>query len=230
MRSSILHKVVAAFLFLCFLGFVFQTHAYEIECPLSLRRGTPERYNITASHAHKFVWFRVAKVGTRTILSILEKNFPLSINDYLVPYHSKEFEGFFKFAFVRNPWSRIVSCYCNKILPKCHPAFAECYDKDFAYFVDFIDRSDLTVGDPHIKLQVKLFPINDLDFIGRLETFAEDLKYVLSMLNISDAPLEHKNASKHEHYSRYYNERTKNIIARKYMADIKAFGYQFEYD
>lgn len=230
MQPSSLHKVFARLLTLFFLGIVFQTHANEIECPLSLRRGTPEQYNITASHANKFVWFRVAKVGTRTILSILEKKFPLSINGYLVPYNSKEFEGFFKFAFVRNPWSRVVSCYCNKILTKCHPAFAECFDKDFDYFVDYIDRSDITVGDPHIKLQVKLFPIKELDFIGRLETFSEDLKYVLTMLNIGDVPEEHKNASQHEHYSRYYNEKTKNIIAKKYKADIKAFGYKFEYE
>lgn len=189
----------------------------------------PARYNITASHEKKFIWFRVAKVGTRTILSILQKNVPLSINDYSVPYNSKEYEGYFKFAFVRNPWSRVVSCYCNKVLTKCHPAFEECYDKDFTYFVDYIDRLNIFNCDPHLKLQTKLFPIKELDFIGRFESFAEDLTYVLNMLNIY-VPLEHKNISKHDHYSHYYTERTKNIIARKYKADIIAFNYHFEYE
>lgn len=225
-----IHKNFIRICFMFIMGFAFQANAcYEMECPLSLIKPIP-RYNITASQTHKFVWFRVAKVGTRTILSILQKNVPLTINDYSVPYNSKDYEDFFKFAFVRNPWSRVVSCYCNKVLTKCHPAFEECYDKDFAYFVDFINRIDVANCDPHIKLQTRLFPINELDFIGRLETFSEDLQHVLSMLNINDIPMEHKNSSKHEHYSHYYTERTKKIIAKKYKADIKAFNYQFEYE
>lgn len=222
-----IHKHIAHLFLIPYMGFALHAHSsienikHSLTIPL-------RQYNITASQSHKFVWFRVAKVGTRTILSILQNNVELSINDYSVPYNTKDFNGYFKFAFVRNPWSRVVSCYCNKVLTKCHPAFEECYDKDFAYFVDFIDRIDLVNCDPHIKLQTKLFPINELDFIGRFENFAEDLQYVLSMLGINDVPLEHKNSSKHEHYSHYYTERTKNIIARKYKADIAAFNYQFE--
>lgn len=215
--------------FLCLLGINFECVFSGSDQPLSLIRGTPAHYNITASESHKFVWFRVAKVATRTILSIFENQIPLSINGYSIPYNSKDYKDYFKFAFVRNPWSRVVSCYFNKVATKCHPAFSECFDKDFAYFVSFIDRTDLANCDAHIKLQTRLFPVNELDFIGRLETFDADIKYVLNMLNIENVPIAHKNASKHEHYSHYYTEATKNIIARKYKADIAAFGYKFEY-
>lgn len=234
--NSFFHKInsnlINAYCLACVLCLVLHVDAYEPQyaiIPHSLTKPLV-RYNITASHTHKFIWFRVAKVGTRTILSILQNNVPISINDYSVPYSSKEYEGFFKFAFVRNPWSRIVSCYYNKVLTKCYPAFEECYDKDFNFFVDFINRCDVCNGDSHIKLQTKLFPINELDFLGHLENFSEDLKYVLEKLNISNIPIGHKNSSKHVHYSHYYTERTKTIIEKKYNADIKAFGYQFEYE
>ncbi|MBA3816213.1 MAG: sulfotransferase family 2 domain-containing protein [Parachlamydiaceae bacterium] len=223
-------KSIISFFFLSFITFAFQAYSYEKKYLHNLTKSPQRRYNITASHSHKFVWFRVAKVCTRTILKILENNVIFSVNDYAVPYDSKNYEGYYKFAFVRNPWSRIVSCYCNKVLTKCHPAFEECYDKDFAYFVDFINRIDVVNSDPHIKLQTRLIPIDEVDFIGRFETFEEDLNHVLNVLNLSNTPIGHKNFSKHEHYSIYYTETTKNIIAKKYKADILAFGYQFEYE
>ena len=34
----------------------------------------PPRYNVTVSHSHKLIWFRVAKVGTRTTLRTLRES------------------------------------------------------------------------------------------------------------------------------------------------------------
>lgn len=194
----------------------------------ALKSPPPTLYNITASDTHQFVWFRVAKNGTRSILNILENNIPLSINDFKVPYRSQDYKGYFKFAFVRNPWDRVVSCYCNKILRKNHTAFQECYDKDFDYFVQFINKQDLHEADPHIRLQSTLFPLNEMDFIGRFETFTQDLQYILSLFHLEYVPIEKKNASIRKHYSQYYNEKTKAIIAKKYKLDIEQFGYFYE--
>lgn len=80
----------------------------------------------------------------------------------------------------------------------------------------------------HIRLQVKLFPVDQVDFIGRFETFEEDLRTIMTKLGIQDKEIPHRNASQHEHYSKYYTPRTRDIIARKYKQDIEAFGYQFE--
>lgn len=213
--------LIAIFLFVNTVVIAFETDQKALRIPM-------RNYNITASDTHQFVWFRTAKVGTRTILEILEKNVPLSTNNFKVIYNPNDYKGYFKFAFVRNPWDRVVSCYCNKVLSKCHHAFRECFDKDFDYFVDFIDKQDLSVADAHIRLQTTLMPLHDLDFIGRLETFSEDLSYVLSVIGLEHIKIGHKNSSQHQHYSHYYTPRTIKIIAKKYKSDIKAFGYQFE--
>lgn len=186
-------------------------------------------YNITASAKNQFVWFRVAKVGTRTIYQILkEHNIPISKDGYALAYNPQEYENYFKFAFCRNPWARVVSCYFNKVVTKNYAAFSECYDKNFEYFVDFIDRLNLAAADPHIRLQTKLIPLDQIDFLGSLENFEEDLTYVLNVIGLENVTIPKVNVTNHKHYSQYYTKRTANIIARKYKDDIAAFGYSFE--
>lgn len=185
-------------------------------------------YNITASDTHQYIWFRVAKTGTRSTLDILRKNTKLSVNGYNIKYNPKDYRDHFKFSFCRNPWERVVSAYHNKVVTKEDKRLQECFDKSFEYFVDFIDRQDLTRGDFHIRLQTTLMPVEEVDFIGRFENFEEDLKLILFALGLEGVDIPHKNKSKHDHYSKYYTERTKEIITRKYKDDIEAFGYDFE--
>lgn len=195
----------------------------------------PQPYLIGVNDDYKFVWFRVAKAGTTTIRNIFSKN-KVEFSTYNQEpqfYNLKNYKNYFKFAFVRNPWDRVVSCYFQKVVNK-NPAFqhyyGECFDKNFEYFVNFIAKKDLLHADRHIRPQSSLIPVHDVDFIGRLETFSQDLSYVLSVIDIPDQEIPKKNATAHKHYSEYYNERTKQIIADKYKDDIEAFGYEFEYE
>jgi len=195
---------------------------------LPLHLQNPPLFNITASNQHQFIWFRVAKVGTRTILDILEKHSELTISGYSVPFEAKKSKNYFKFAFVRNPWDRVVSCYHKQVVTKINPHYHACWDKDFDFFIDFIASQNLTRCDVHIKQQTALIPLKDVDFIGRFENFEEDLRYVLAAIGLSHAEIAHKNKSEHKHYSEYYTKRTQDIIYKKYRKDIKTFGYQFE--
>lgn len=220
------------FLSLCFLSAIFFFYIYaslKNESDNTQDKYATGYYDITASDKSKFVWFRVSKAATRTTANVLKKNFKLSIpQGYAIPYSNTKYAGYFKFAFVRNPWDRILSCYQNKVAAKTYPIFEECYNKDFDYFVRFIDRKDLSTADRHIKPQTLLIPVDDLDFIGRLETFSTDLPYVLGIIGAKDLNYKHKNRSDHLHYSHYYTDETREIIARKYKDDIEIFGYHFE--
>lgn len=216
--------------FLLITLFLFKTSEVY---PLLKNNTESTSYIVGISHKYRFLWFRVAKVGSSTIKTVFRKQ------HVSMPFRSENFsfdpiryKNYFKFAFVRNPWDRVVSCYCQKVEnknPKWAFYYSECFDKGFDYFIDFIDRQDLMTADRHIRLQTTLVPTKEIDFIGHLENFESDFQYVLNVIGIQNAPIPKKNPSNHAHYSQYYNEKTKKIIARKYQQDIETFGYQFEW-
>ncbi len=210
-------------------SFLFKTSLIIVLISVSwfyVRKYLEHHHRTVISHDKKFVWFWNSKVGGNSIREVLRKNDTSATRDIYLSY--KLHPDYFKFAFVRNPWDRAVSCYQDKVVKERYKPFKECYGKDFDYFVDFLDRQNLKIADRHIKLQTSAIPVAEMDFIGRLENFDKDFACVLERLNIENTECPHKNASKHKHYSAYYTPRTQEIIARKYKADIDYFGYTFE--
>jgi hypothetical protein len=67
-----------------------------------------------------------------------------------------------------------------------------------------------------------------VDFVGKYENLERDVSTVLKALQLESLPLPHVNKSQHKHYSEYYTEETKNLIAERYSRDIQFLGYQFE--
>ncbi|MGI0015552.1 MAG: sulfotransferase family 2 domain-containing protein [Nitrososphaera sp.] len=183
------------------------------------------RYNLTCSDTRKYVWFRVAKVCTRSILNVLERNSEFTENGSWIYYRRRPYKDYFRFAFVRNPWDRVVSCYEEKVIGR--KLFPDCWGENFKFFVKYICRQDLRVADRHIRLQSSLFPLRDVNFIGRFESFTEDFSYVCKKLNFPYEDHIHLNRSKHEPFHTYYDEEDVALINQAYAIDVKNFGYKF---
>lgn len=124
-------------------------------------------------------------------------------------------EDYFSFCFVRNPWDRIISFfYLFKTEQYESPA-------DWINEPWTLPPSQLSfMEDDHGKI-----PLN---FIGRFETLEKDFNLICSKIGIPYKKLSHLNKSKHNHYQEYYNEKTIEIISKKYQKDIELFGYTYE--
>ncbi len=181
-------------------------------------------YNLTYSSQHNYAWFRIAKNGTRTFLNALETNNLIENSGNNIPYLSYRFKNHFKFCFIRNPWDRLVSCYSNKVVNK--QAFRECWDKDFDFFIRYISKQNLKYSNKHFRPQIHLFPVTDVNFIGKMENYSDDLNKVMEQLNI-DFQIQHLNKSKHKHYTEYYSNENREIVEKLYKDDIDLGNYRF---
>ncbi len=192
-----------------------------------------ERYNITICHEKKFVWFRVAKVGTRTIFNVFEQaKINLDVEHAMsCHYPTNLYKRYFKFAFVRNPWDRLVSCWRNKVVDSNYYNFSNdrlLEMQTFKSFVDFVENENIENCDHHIRLQSKLIDLNSVDFIGRCENFNEDFSKVTEVIGIELMKIDCKNVSQNRSdYRHYYNESLKDKVAKIYRKDINVFQYDF---
>jgi hypothetical protein len=152
---------------------------------------------------------------------------------------------YWSFAFVRNPWARMVSWWSmiSDWNESWGPASGKPEDptrmrgndmwraaaayKDFEEFVLRGTEELPRVGRPQVAYLRAPAHDREVDFIGRTETFAEDLETVERRLGGTPTPTPHRNKSPHGTYRDYYSDAARDKVAEVYAADLEAFGYTF---
>jgi len=133
-----------------------------------------------------------------------------------------DYDKFFKFTFVRNPFDWQVSMYFFMKEQKNH------FQHDIINKLNFDEYIDWRVNED-FQLQ-KSFVVNEnneliVDYIGKLENIQKDFNYIQDRLNIQ-TNLPHVNKSKHKPYYEYFNKKTSNIIIEAFEEDFDFFGYE----
>jgi hypothetical protein len=200
----------------------------EIQC-----RRQWKKYPVTISGAHRYVWFRIAKCGTRTIKSLLEdlENRAIPNAARFAKFDAAKYHDYFKFAFVRNPYDRLVSCYISKIHGSDENQLSLKYwspNLSFADFADAVSRTPDSRSNRHYRSQHTMLDLGTLDFLGRLESFENDVMVVMNRLAGRTAvSVPSLNATKRSHYSRYYDEDLRVLVGERYAEDLRLLGYDF---
>lgn len=145
---------------------------------------------------------------------------------------------YFKFAFVRNPYDRLLSCYLQKATPSTRGKLFPPRYKDvvlyqgmpFREFVEAVYRIPDEAADPHYRSQhvTLLDPEGRLipQCIGRFENLREDFAYILRRLGANDrgSSLPHLTRSP-EKTGDYYDPEIRELVAERFARDFELFGY-----
>lgn len=159
-----------------------------------------------------------------------------------------------RFTFVRNPYDRLVSCWADKFQEKPLVAglrFVERYlvqtreialplpkgaDRtlsfaDFVTYVTELIKNRPPRLDIHWELQSRFIDIPgiDLNFIGKVERFSEDMARVFTHANADEVLLRASakplNPSRRTRCAEYYTNELADRVYRAYERDFDRFGY-----
>lgn len=136
------------------------------------------------------------------------------------------------FAFVRNPWDRAVSSW----------KFGSWHDDWNMGFLEFCRNLNSLEIYPSTKIATSglllhvceqhTFVINEetgtrADFIGKFESLQQDFNTVCGMVGLPPQTLPHLNRTNHKHYTEYYDDESRELVAERYAKDIEYFGYKY---
>jgi Sulfotransferase family len=147
---------------------------------------------------------------------------------------------FFVFSYVRNPYSRVLSAYIDKIEqeepervrllptlgldPGAKPSFLE--------FLRAIQAQRDDWRDIHWTTQSRLLQTNNIaySFIGRFESFSASFPAVLDRLGVSRSHFDVSYVPRHvtranERIAEYIGPKERDLIASIYYADFINFAY-----
>jgi hypothetical protein len=216
---------------------------------------------------HRYVYLMVSKAASSTVTYHLQcaeyrgtPYKPASVNERLQSPHIAPFQlspqafagvmlhpRFRKLTFVRNPYSRMLSCYLHRIVgtPRLNPSkkvlarHARRIDPSrlsFEQFVDIATGMENAEMERHWAVQhdAVLYPLVRYDFVGRQESLIDDLLALETLLfgkpvfdraalgSVNKSPRQTGSTAKlREHYT----DRIAAKVAERYAIDFDTFGY-----
>jgi hypothetical protein len=138
----------------------------------------------------------------------------------------QQYDQYFKFAVIRNPWTRVFSWYKNIMRVPLHKenykAINETSFTDF--LVKYAGKGNLRPQTYWLKNLKGEIP---LDFIIRFENLSEEFNDAINQMNIGQITLPHKKKSPIENYQEYYTKKSIKVVEKVYKEEIEMFGYSF---
>lgn len=188
-----------------------------------------KKYHLSYNYKYKCLWFRTYKVASRSIDQHFRDNTP--DNQYIysssVAYCARNFKNWYKFSFVREPEDRFISSWKDKVLNqnyynldlKLHENLKEL--PNFISWVENKQSNNINDLDEHLKPQHQLIDLNNIDFLGRFETFAEDFHKLAFILNMPLKDVHFKNTTKKKEI--IIDDNSRERIKELYKLDYEIF-------
>jgi hypothetical protein len=174
-----------------------------------------------------FLYIKPQKTGTKSVRYALSKytdnnrgarisnaNFKVTHHktflQYKKIYNDAITEDTVLIMSIRNPFDRLVSWFF--------------YTNKSGSFIDAVKNCSEILKLPRLTSFNQ--GSESINYI-RFENLQEDFNTICDKIGIPRQKLPHKNKTNHKHYTEYYDDETKQIVAEKYRKDIEYFGYEF---
>lgn len=203
------------------------------------------------SHSHKFIFIHIPKTGGTTVESLLKdygvllqgrgnfhsiyfKHIP---TEKLETMMGDEYQRYFKFSFVRNPWDWLISIYefCRGF------AYPFLYDSEFSSLKVPVEYQNMPF-EQWLRWFHETFNMQQSDIISnskgglsvdrvfRYENLKTDIEELGAELGLSlKQNIPRLKASNRKPLDHYYNSGKSVDLVQKYFSkDIERFGYKFD--
>ncbi len=212
------------------------------------------KYKNVLIDAHRLIYFELPKNACTSMKTQLAEvlqlpkraDFPRYIHrdrEYQFPPAKPrkiltDYKDYLRFAIIRNPWERLVSCYKDKIFYKdedntyfikTNPQFKR--EMPFNEFVDLVVSIPDHLADFHFCSQMSLltdFTGNFLcNYLAELNNLNFHLEKIKSLTGIPFETKTHLNKTKKSSYEEYYTPELVEKVRQRYRWDIELFGFDF---
>lgn len=202
------------------------------------------------NHRYRCIYVHIPKTGGNSVNRAfgLEWEDHKDLRRYAAELPAETFARYLKFAIVRNPWDRLLSDYNyqrKKSRPDATKLFVFAHDGAKRRFGAWIRAvlsdphrydpgawgGDVSAGLHRWSPQLDWISLDGriaVDRVLRLERLADDFPSVAETLGLRCRRLPRRNRRLHWHYSWYYDDETRDLVADYYARDIAAFGYRFD--
>ena len=208
---------------------------------------------------HGYVYCDIPKAGCTTIKKTLIESVEGQEVDYNVHDRTRnplqrpsavlndirDLEKYFKFTFVRNPYTRTLSAYLDKILgnrPEKRSivkalgmAIDDYKDIDISFkrFLETLASMEGRRMNEHFRPQAlqSCCSVISYDYIGKFENFEADLISLLQKLGRRDASagmiksVVHHKTNASVLFEQFYDLETRKLVKKIYAEDFALFGY-----
>lgn len=188
---------------------------------------------------HRCIFVHITKTAGTSVAQSLFGYLPYHYTaiDYRVIFGRRDFNRYFKFAFVRNPWDRLYSAFRYLKAGGWDDNDKLWAEHHLAPFSDFKVFVKEWLSEDTIELHRHFWPqhrfICDatsrilIDYLGYFETLQEDFAAIQKRLAIK-ADLGSQNINPGGSYRDAYDPDTRQLVADIYSRDIALFGYDFD--
>ena len=203
------------------------------------------------SHRHRFIFFAVPRTGTHSVRTALQPHLGegdwqqetlrrdlvlpvpalarvghghLSLRQAQAHLPEEVWTGYFKFAFVRNPYDRFVSSCA--FLNAHNPGYA---GNELAFMKKALGAEGFrrrVLVRPQAELLEDELGALGMDFIGRYEWLQASFDEASRRIGLPPQALPRSNASRHGHFGGCYDDELLGMVTDFYRSDFERLGYE----